>query len=209
MSKDNTADMAGKLMVALFDMDGVIFQGKNFWLELHRAYDTEEQALALADELMETDYCLMSKITVEELWKGKPAETLLDLVKMRQYETGVHELFSYLHSQDIRTGIVSSGPLQLARRAQEELGIDEIRANRVHIKDSYIAGFVDVNVPNNEKRRVGLELIQNFHGEPKHTLFVGDEPSDANIACEVGLPIAYNSTDVAFKDVSKYVLPRG
>lgn len=197
------------LIVALFDMDGVIFQGKNFWLDLHRAYNTEKEALELAAQLMEIDYRKMSRITVEELWKGKSSEPLMNLVRERQYEAGVPELFEFLHSQKIKTGIVSSGPLQLAARAQDELGIDEIRANYVHIKDGHIAGVVDVNVSENEKGPVGLELISIFKGEPRCTLFVGDEPSDRSLAIEAGLPIAYNCTDDVLKDASKYILPRG
>ena len=196
-------------MVALFDMDGVIFQGKNFWLDLHRIYDTEERALELAAELMKTDYELMSKITVEELWKGKPAEPFLKLVNERQYEEGVRELFEFLQLHNFKTGIVSSGPFQLARRAQEELGIDEIRSNYVHFENQQVAGTVEVNVPDDEKDRVGLDLISKFRSDPGHALFIGDEPSDKNLAREVGLSIAYNCNDTGLRNHATYELPRG
>ena len=196
-------------MVALFDMDGVIFEGKNFWLELHCIYGTEQQGLELAAKLMESDYQLMSLITVEELWKGMPAEPFLNLVKERRYERGIRDLIRFLQSNNFKTGIVSSGPLQLAQRVQDELGIDEVRANHVHIQDSKIAGTVDVNVRDNEKENVGLELISLFNGDPEHTLYFGDQKSDKNLMDQVGLSIAYNSEDAELNAGAAHVLPKG
>lgn len=196
-------------MVALFDMDGVIFRGKNFWLELHRIYGTAERGLELAERLMQTDYRLMSQITVEDMWKDLSAVPFLEMVKERRYERGAPELIQYLQSRNFKTGIVSSGPLQLAHRAQRELGLDEVRANLVDIKDSKIAGTVEVNVEDNDKQRVGLEMITLLGGDPKQTLYIGDQNSDSRLADQVGLSIAYNSNDTVLNETANHVLLSG
>ena len=196
----------------IFDMDGVIFEGDNFWLELHKIYGTKKEALELADKYLysnsESDYEHLSRYTANVLWRGKPASDYYSLIKERSYQPGVDELFDFIHQKNIRTAIVSSGSYELALRAQQELGIDKVLANDLLINNSQISG-VSVMVPDNNKARIGKDLMQQFKIEPENVAFVGDTSSDTSLAKLVGLPIAYNSQSEELNKVSKYSLQYG
>lgn len=209
MCGNNSAKLKEDVWVAIFDMDGVIFKARNFWLNLHHLYGTQKEGLQLAEQMIKNNYRLMAEITVDRLWQGKSAEPFWTLVNASQYQSGIKKVFQFLKSRGIKTAIVSSGPLQLAKRAQHEMDIDEIRANEVIIENGIIKNIVEVNVLENEKDKVGREIIRKFGGDPVTTIFVGDGDSDISLAKIVGIPIAYDSESEELKKVSKYILANG
>ena len=122
----------------IFDMDGVIFEGKNFWLELHKLMGTERQAWQLWNGLGNNDFQKLSDITAMKLWGNKSSAAFIKLINERRPTKGIDAVFSYLHDNNIKSAIVSSGPYQLAERAKEMFGIDVIRANKLEIgKNGY------------------------------------------------------------------------
>jgi phosphoserine phosphatase len=181
-----------RLRLAIFDMDGVVFEGANFWLDLHRAYGTEAEALELSKALV-SDYEHVARETAGTLWKGKPSGPLMEFVQSRPYQPGIRELMASLRAQHVPTAILSSGPLQLAQRAKRELGFDRVEANEVLISEGRISGVVNVNVTDSDKLGIGLDMISSFGVEPGCTAFVGDTDSDAELAAAVGLGVAYDS----------------
>lgn len=198
------------IKIFIFDMDGVIFEGHNFWLDLHKKYGTEKEALDLAANYLASDYQHLSRYTVSRLWKDNDASDYYSMINERVYQDGIFELFDFLHVHGIKTAIISSGPYDLARRAQIELDIDEIRANRISI-DSHnrISGDFEVMVPDSEKDRVGREVINQFGFDLEEAAFIGDTQSDISLARIVGLPIAYDSRSEALNYVSKLSLKKG
>lgn len=197
------------IALVLFDMDGVIFEGRNFWLDLHRRFGTEREALALAQRALQSDYEWLARYTVEHLWKDRPAAPLLELVAARRYAAGISEVCLSLRAHRIMTAIVSSGPIELAERARRDLGIDEFRANRVLIADGRIAGAVEVAVSDPGKLRVGLDVIAQLGCTPDRTAFIGDSDSDAALAAAVALPIAYDSASEQLDRAARHHLRRG
>src|SRR5574339_42089 len=99
----------GPLRAVVVEMDGVLFEGENFWLDLHREYGTEREATELGSRYRSSAYGRLARITAEELWRGRPAEPYLRLVEERRYHPGVAELFALLRDADVRTVLVSSG----------------------------------------------------------------------------------------------------
>ncbi len=192
--------------LVLFDMDGVIFEGRNFWLDLHRVYGTDREGVRLADRYLADDYAELARRVAGELWKGRPAAPFERLVAERRYQPGVRRLMEVLRPSPLATAIVSSGPLALAERARRELGFDEIRANRVETEAGVLTGRTTIQVPDGEKKRVGLEVIARLGATPARTAFVGDSDSDAPLAAAVGLPIAYNSRSQRLLAVAEHVL---
>jgi len=194
------------LKLALFDMDGVIFEGRNFWLDLHRRFGTDRAALRLAKRYMTTDYRQLSRITVEKLWLGKPAEPLFDLIDHRKLMPGANELFAFLRQNKVTTAIVSSGPYQLAERAQQLLGIDLIRANRVHVENGLIAGRVDVQVDEAGKGAVAASLLDEFGLDKSSVAGAGDSASDIDLMRHADCSIAFNSKSEELKRACRYVV---
>lgn len=197
----------------IFDMDGVIFEGCNFWLDLHKVYGTKEEAIKLAEKFLyttrESDYIYLSNYTAKFLWQGKPASSYDRLVEERRYHPGIHKLFNYIHSRNIKTAILSSGAYDLAVRAQTELGIDIVLANRLATNDSILTGEVDVMVPDNMKDKIGKKLMWKFGIKPNNVAFIGDADSDVNLAKIVNLSISYNSKSKKLRNVCKFNLSYG
>jgi phosphoserine phosphatase len=190
-------------------MDGVIFEGRNSWLDLHHCYSTEVKALELAERYLKDDYETLARITAEKLWKDRPAAPFVELVRKRVYQDGVFELFDYLRRTRVKTAIVSSGPLQLAARAQLELGIDEVRANELVIAAGRISGHVNIRVLDSEKGRASLEVMRFIGVAPEQTAAVGDTESDVEVAAAVGLAVAYDSISPDLDRVARVHLAKG
>ncbi len=197
------------ILLVIFDMDGVVFEGKNFWLDLHRHFGTQEQGVASADKYLSADYDRLVKIVAGNLWKGRPAGPYFSLVAERKYQPGVKRVFQFLNSNRILTAIISSGPFDLALRAKNELGVDEIRANRLEIKDGQIAGSMEIMVPDAEKRRVGMDLMESLHIEPSRAMYIGDSDSDVELAEIVGMSAAYDSISERLNEVCDIRLKYG
>lgn len=195
--------------LVIFDMDGVLFEGHNFWLELHKKYGTEKPGLELANKYLTSDYDALAIQVARDLWKGKSAMAYNLLVKERVYQAGVVEVFDYLKQENIPSAILSSGPYDLALRAQKDLGIDAVWANRLSIEDGLLTGEVEVMVRDHEKQDMGRTVIARFETTPSHTAFVGDSDADLGLAQIVGLPIAYNSNSEALNRACKHVLRYG
>jgi phosphoserine phosphatase len=198
-----------KIGLVIFDMDGVVFEGDNFWLELHRRFGTEKEGLELAGKYLLSDYDNLAALVAGGLWRGKPASVYESMVSGRVYQPGVEKVFGHLRANDIRTAILSSGPYHLAVRAQRDLGIDLVWANRLSMAGGRLTGEVEVMVRDHDKRGAGLRIIEHFGTTPEATAFVGDSDADAGLAEIVGLPVAYNSRSERLRGVCRHVLEYG
>ncbi len=195
--------------LVIFDMDGVIFEGENFWLDLHRAMGTEADAWRLWTAYGRTDYTRVSDETVGKVWRGRSADLFHELIRARRYVEGVPALFGWLRKNGIRTAIVSSGPYQLAERAQRDLQIERILANRVQITEGNFAGTVEIMVDDNHKDRGALQLMKEMDFPAARTAMIGDSMADVRIASVTALAIAYNPQDAAMSAKVHTVLPAG
>jgi phosphoserine phosphatase len=194
------------LKMVLFDMDGVIFEGENFWLDLHRRLGTDRAALALAKRYMATDYQRLSRITVERLWRGKPSEPFFELIGRRSLVPGAEVLFAFLRQNRVATAIISSGPYQLAERAQKLLGIDVIRANHVYVEDGAFLGKVDVQVDDANKGAVAASILADFGLDMSSVAGVGDSASDIELMPYAECSIAFNSKSEELNRACRYVV---
>jgi phosphoserine phosphatase len=197
------------LQAVVFDMDGVIFEGDNFWLDLHREYGTEREALQLAERYLTTDYERLARITAEELWRSRAAAPYLRLVAERRYQPGVHDLFARLKEAGLRTVLVSSGSDLLAARAQQDLGIDAVAANGLGMRDGRLSGELFLRVSDTAKAPVAAELLSLVGVTPQRAAAVGDSRSDVGIARMVALSIAYDSRSPELLSVASCALPHG
>ncbi|MDO8660486.1 MAG: haloacid dehalogenase-like hydrolase [Candidatus Woesearchaeota archaeon] len=127
------------------DMDGVLFHDKSVWIQLHHIWGTWEQGKKLTAEFLRSDYATLVKKVVCELWVGKPAKPYFDLITSAKLVDGAEEFFKTAKERGYVTAILSSGPYDLALRAQKELGIDEVYANQISIQNNKIAGTDDIS----------------------------------------------------------------
>ena len=112
-----------------FDMDGVIFKDINFWMELHKIFETLEEGEILTEKYLHTDYDKLVEEVVNKLWKGRDSRAYYRLVESLEYLPGVKETFEEIKKNDVITAIISGSSIDVARRAQRDLGIDHIYPN--------------------------------------------------------------------------------
>lgn len=198
------------LKLVLFDMDGVIFEGKNFWLELHQRMGTEKQAWQLWQGLATRDYLRLSELTARKLWQGRSAQIFLEMIEQRRLVTGIESVFNFLNQHGIATAVVSSGPYQLAERAKQLFSITEIFANKLDIDESgCFSGSVEVQVIDNAKHEVGKTLQAKYGATPETTAMIGDSNSDVTLAQLAKLAIAYDTQDIELVKVCSHRLYAG
>lgn len=175
------------------DMDGVLFQGRNFWLDLHHRMGTEQLALELWEKYGKADYQLLSELTAQG-WKGRTTDFYHDMCDTREVMPGAERLFAYCKRQRMKTAIISSGPWHLAYRAQQRWGINAIFANKLGLTDSGAAfdGTVDVQVNDNSKDYTLAKLQAELGILPEDTIVIGDSDADARMTSLSTCSIGYN-----------------
>ncbi len=182
-----------KLIV--FDMDGIIFEHFNFWLELHKAYGTYKEGLELTKKYLKNNYKKLVEEVMGRLWKDKPAKLYYDLVKKVKYLPGVKETIKELKKRGYKTAIISSGPSDLAERAKKELGIDYIYANKLLISGDKVAGSKDMKhwlIRMGNKAEALRELCRMHNTDLKDVIVVVHEDNDIKMAKSAGFAIGFN-----------------
>jgi len=191
-----------------FDMDGVLFEKTNFWMELHRRFGTSKEGEELTKKYLNTDYNRLVEEVVVKLWKGRNAKPYYDLVNSVNYLDGVKETFSHLRMKGYMTAIISASSIELARRVQKDFGVDYIFANELVIRDGRVAGeFVwPVGVGKEKKVQIIRNLCSNLNISLQEVIYVGDSDVDIEAFKIVGISIAFNSSSERLKKIATYVV---
>ena len=164
-----------KFRFIIFDMDGVIFQHDNFWMQLHEAFGTLHPGIELTEKYLKTDIKKLADEVIGKLWKGKPAKIYFDLIKDAGYNPGVKEAIKKIKGMKIMTCILTSGPIHLAQRAQKELGIDFIYGNEIIIKDDKLTGKYNwLSLEWSHKGESFRKICEEHNFDPLETMVVGD-----------------------------------
>lgn len=192
----------------IFDMDGVIFQDINFWMELHKKFGTLEEGKELTKKYLHDNYDKLVEEVVVKLWKGRDAQPYYDLVKSIPYMLGVKEVFTYVKKKGYITALISASSLDLARRAQHDLGFDHIFANELVIRDGKISGeFIwPVGAGKHKKAEIIRQLCKDLGISEKECIYIGDSETDIEAFQEVGLAIAFNPQSTELEKVADYVV---
>lgn len=191
----------------ILDMDGVIFKGRNFWLDLHERLNTTSDAWRLWYEYGESDYFRLSFETAN-IWRGREASVYFDLIERRSYTWGVKKLLSLISAARAKTAIVSSGPWHLAKRAQDELKIDAIYANKLGIVDGRFTGEVEVQVDNLNKGRAAERARRQFGVPRENTVVIGDTQADIDMGKAADTTVGFR-VDAKDEDDFEHVIRNG
>ncbi len=198
--------MAYKLIC--FDMDGVIFKDVNFWLELHKKFGTLEEGIKLTEKYLHSNYEKLVEEVVVKLWKGKDAKPYYKLVNSIKYLPGVERVFKQVKKQGWISAIISASSIDVARRVQQDYGVDHIFTNELVIKDGKVSGeFIwPIGVGKHKKAEVIRHLCKDLGIKSKEVIYIGDSDTDIEAFQEVGLSIAFNSASDQLKKVATHVV---
>ena len=181
-----------KLIV--FDMDGVIFQHRNFWLELHKRFGTYREGMALTKKYLKTDYERLVKEVPGRLWKGKDATPYFELVNEANYKPFAQTVLKDLRAKGLKTAIISSGPKHLALRVKNECGLDYYRTHDLVIEHNKISGEY-VYTDHDDKTDQLKDFAQEASCTLAETVFVGHSHNDVTALRAAGLGVAYCPDD--------------
>lgn len=183
-----------KLIV--FDMDGVIFEHENFWLQLHKKLDTYEEGMRLTKKYLKTDYERLVKEVPGRLWKGKDATSYFALIDEMVYKPHAQEVLKALQERGLQTAIISSGPKHAALRVQKECGLNYFHTHDLIIgPDNRFTGDYTYSKDYLDK---GIELrafAKQAGCTIEETVFIGHSHNDIKGLQAAGLGIAYNPDD--------------
>lgn len=184
-----------KIKLAVFDMDGTLTDCVSSWQYYHERlgiWDSEASVHQEQYHRGEISYEEFARLDAGH-WKGLPLERLEEITAEVNFLPGVPQCLEQMKTElGLRLAVISSGLTVMTDRARLELGVDQVFANRLVIRDGLITGRVDVVVPIGGKGRV-LELIQNrFRVRPEETVAVGDSRDDLDLFERAGLTVAVN-----------------
>ncbi len=193
---ENETPPACKL--AVFDMDGTLTDCVSSWQFYHERLGIWDDGASVHQEQYrrgEISYQEFARLDAGH-WKGMPLERLEAISAEVNFLPGVARCLGQMKEElGLRLAVISSGLTVMTDRARLELGVDQVFANRLVIRDGLITGEVDVVVPIGGKGRV-LQLIQErFRIEPEETLAVGDSRDDLDLFDRAGLKVAVNPRD--------------
>ena len=195
-----------KVRLIVFDMDGVIFQHDNFWHQMHEAYNTLKEGKRLERLYLKTDIKRLADLVIKNMWRGRSTEPYFNLIKNAKYNLGVKETFKELKKRGYTIFILTSGPSDLAKRAQKELDADYMLANELMIEDNTLTGEYDWKLEFNGKGKVLKKFCNKHNIDLKDVIAVGDNENDISKAKIVGKFIAFNSKSQALKNESHMIV---
>lgn len=199
------------------DMDGVLVNSHNFWLELHKAYGTLEEGTRLTKAYLTTDYAKLVEEVVGRLWRGRDAAPYYALVRSVPRMEGIKELFTTLDTFTTPSGervpraIISGGSYDIAERIKNDYGVEFIFANQLLVRDGAISGEFKwpVGAGGYTKAQIIEQLCDDLEILPQEVLMIGDSDSDIEAFRICGVSIAFNCASPKLKAVATHVVESG
>jgi phosphoserine phosphatase len=181
------------IRLVVFDVDGTLTKHKSVWWRLHEAFGTTKEGGIYFDQYFAGEISYQEWADLDAgLWKHKPVEVVMDLVRNTELVPGAKEAVEALHKKGIHTAILSGGLDLMADHIASRVGIDYVLTNKLEQNSGMLTGRVEVLVGWGEKVKEIKMINDHFKIPLSQTAFVGDGKNDISVFSVVGLSIAYN-----------------
>ena len=128
------------------------------------------------------------------LLKGLDTTVLEKIAQRLTITEGTERLISTLKALGYRTAILSGGFQYFAEVLQQKLGIDEVYANQLDVKDGVVTGeVIGQVVDGNRKAELLRELAEKQGISLQQVIAVGDGANDLPMLSIAGLGIAFRA----------------
>jgi phosphoserine phosphatase len=190
-------DRRGQYLVVM-DVDSTVIQDEVIDL-------LAEEAGALDEVAAITERAMAGQLDFEASLRARVAllagldEAALDRVRDRITLTpGARTLCRTLNRLGYRIALVSGGFTEVIEPIADELGVTDIRANRLGVADGRLTGEVVGPVVDRLGKRAALEEFAAGYGiPPRRTIAIGDGANDVDMLAAAGLGIAFNAKAAA------------
>jgi len=190
-------DRRGQYLVVM-DVDSTFIQDEVIDL-------LADEAGVLAEVAQITERAMAGELDFEQalraraaLLAGLPVEAL-DRVRERITLTpGARTLCRTLSRLGYRIALVSGGFTEVIAPIAADLGVTDVRANTLEIKDGVLTGNVIGPVVDRMGKRAALEAFARRYAIPtRRTIAIGDGANDVDMLEAAGLGIAFNAKAAA------------
>ena len=183
--------------VAVFDMDSTLIECEVIDELAKRAgvghLVAEITASAMRGEI---DFAESFRTRLQ-LLKGLPGSVIEEIADTLPIMPGAVALFEGLRQRGIRTAICSGGFQPFAERVQSILGIDEIHANGLEVRNGALTGEVSGPIMDGCRKAETMARIAQANGiELENTIAVGDGANDLPMIQQAGLGIAFHAKPI-------------
>ncbi|MFX1264951.1 MAG: HAD family hydrolase [Promethearchaeota archaeon] len=184
------------IRLVVFDVDGTLTSHSSIWWRLHEHFGTEVEGRRFYEQYFagEITYTEWADLDAS-LWKGRPVEEVMSVVKATELIPGASETVARLKEAGIKVAILSGGLDILAEDVARRIGVDYVLTNRLLHSDGKLTGEVETRVAWGEKVKKIRHICNHFNVSLKETAFVGDGRNDLSVFDTVGLSIAFRPED--------------
>lgn len=192
--------------MVVFDMDGVLVDVDSSWQTVHRAFRVDNEENFQKHLRNEIDYREFMRSDIS-LWGNTHITRIKSILDQARLMKGAKETLTSLRNMGVKTAIISSGIMTLAERIKEELGIDQVFANKLLTdEEGNLLGEGEEAV-NLRNKGVVLEKLCRVVGiKPEDCAVVGDSRFDVPLFEKTGLSIAFNAQDPWVRDAADVVI---
>lgn len=178
----------------VMDVDSTLIQNEVIDLLAAQA-DRHDEVAAITEAAMagEMDFAESLRRRVA-LLEGLPASVIDTVRHQIELTPGARTLVRTLRRLGYRIALVSGGFHEVVGPLAEELGIHEVRANRLGISNGILTGTLDGPIVDRQGKRQALEdFAASFGISQRRTIAIGDGANDIDMLEAAGLGIAFNA----------------
>ncbi|WP_131667898.1 phosphoserine phosphatase SerB [Psychrobacter pygoscelis] len=183
--------------LACFDMDSTLIE-QEVIDELARAAGIGEEVAQITESAMRGEIDFDESFAKRlSLLEGLSTEVLDDICAQLTLSKGAKFTLSALKALGYHTVLVSGGFSYFAQRVAEQLGIDEIHANKLDIEDGKVTGYPQLPIVNGERKAMLTGKTAEHLGiAMTQVVCIGDGANDLPMMAEADLGIAYQAKPI-------------
>ena len=190
-------DRRGQHLVVI-DVDSTLIQIEVIDLIAEQA-GVGDQVAAITEQAMagNLDFATALRARVG-LLKGLPVGVLDQVRASLQLTPGARTLCRTLNTLGYRVCLVSGGFAEVIMPLADELGIDDVRANHLGVRDGLLTGeVVGVIVDRQGKQAALEEFAEKYEIPMRRTIAIGDGANDVAMLEAAGLGVSFNGKAAA------------
>jgi phosphoserine phosphatase len=201
-----------EIKAVTIDVDGCLVSYDNIGSHFHSSWDALGKVYGLKERWDERIKQFYKNGTDDKKWAeantadlaGRKIEDALKTLYPIPYCAGARE-FAEASKGKFTRGLLTTAIDLVAKKAEEELGLDFCMCNTLHRNNGTFTGTLDYNVPTWLKHEKLDEICQRFNIEAKEICHIGDNDNDLSVAEHVGMFIAMNPKTEEVRKAADYV----